>query len=244
MNELLMTVTLVAVVVTMAMSVIAIRLVRDERLRSAARVKALTQLAGALDDKTPNARTAAFDFGNLAIEMDPACDVAGVSRLFSEPTPSSPWRRRALIVAGLAVVVFIAVLLFRPSAQATRPTTDGPSAAANLEAKPLELLSLRHTQDGENLTITGLVQNPRGASPLAKLTATAFLFGADGTFLTSGRAPLDFTTLGPGDESGFVISVPSASNVARYRVSFRDENGRVIAHIDRRSSKGALARNE
>jgi hypothetical protein len=241
----MMIVTLAAVAVAIATSVIAFRLAREERLRSAARVLALTQLAGEFPDETPDARTARIDFAD--VEIDPAFEVAGVSELFSEPLPSSAWARRAPIIAGMAVVGLLTVLLFRPSSNAgsTGGMPTGTTAAdANRDPKPLELLSLRHTQEGENLTITGLVQNPRGAGPLAKLTATAFLFAADGTFVTSGRAPLDFTTLGPGDESGFVISVPGAANVARYRVGFRDENGRVVSHVDRRTGNGALARND
>ena len=56
-----------------------------------------------------------------------------------------------------------------------------------------------------------------------------------------GRAPLDFATLAPGDESPFVLGVPVSGTVARYRVGFRSEDGRVIAHIDRRAA-GTLAR--
>src|SRR5262249_57806591 len=106
-----------------------------------------------------------------------------------------------------------------------------------------ELISLKHTQEQNGLTISGLVQNPRTGATLSQITATAFLFSADGTFLTSGRAPLDFTTLAAGDESPFVINVPVTGAVARYRVSFRDQTGRVIGHIDRRNN-GAVARVE
>jgi hypothetical protein len=242
---LMMIVTLVAVAVAIATSVMAIRLAREERVRSAARVAALTQLAGEFTDETPADRTPRIDFAD--VEINPGFEVAGVSELFTEPSPTSPWARRAPIIAAMAVFVLLAVLLFRPSSNASGAGAEPKAATAadaNRDPKPLELLSLRHTQDGENLTITGLVQNPRGANPLAKLTATAFFFAADGTFLTSGRAPLDFATLRPGDESGFVISVPAAANVARYRVSFRDENGRVVAHVDRRTGNGALARND
>ena len=241
MSVLLMVVTLVAVAVAIGMSAIAIRLVREERLRSAARVKTLAQLAGDFSDESAESHRATADFD---LDLDPGFEVAGVAELFSEPDPTSPWRRRAPIIAGLAVVVLVAVVVFKPSGRSTGSATNAAAAVASAQAKPLELLSLRHTQDGQSLTITGLVQNPRGATPLTKLTATAFLFAADGTFLSSGRAPLDFTTLGPGDESSFVITVAAASNVARYRVSFRDENGRVIAHVDRRTGAGALARNE
>ncbi len=244
MNELLIVITLAAVGIAIAMSAIAIRLLRQERRRSAARVRALAQLAGDVADESPEDVRASADV-DFELEADPAFEVAGVPDLFAGPLPSSPWRRRAPIIAGLAGVVLVAVLLLRPSASATNGTADAvTAAAASLQAKPLDLLSLRHTQDGPSLTITGLVRNPRGAAALTKLTATAFLFASDGTFLTSGRAPLDFTTLGPGDESSFVITVPVATSVTRYRVSFRDENGRVIAHVDRRTGASALARKE
>ena len=44
---------------------------------------------------------------------------------------------------------------------------------------------------------------------------------------------------GPGGESRFVVSVPSAADVGRYRVSFRTDD-RVVPHVDRREP--ALAR--
>ena len=113
--------------------------------------------------------------------------------------------------------------------------------AAAGQIPPLELLSLRHSQEVGALVVTGLVQNPRAGQPLTRVVATAFLFSADGTFLASGRAPLDFSTLAAGDESPFVLSVPVTTPVARYRVGFRAEDGRVIAHIDRRAA-GTLAR--
>ena len=103
------------------------------------------------------------------------------------------------------------------------------------EPLPLELLSLRHLQQAQTLTVTGLVQNPRAGAPLSGIVATAFVFGPDGTFLSSSRAPLDFTTLGPGDESPFVVTVPVTGAVSRYRIGFRAEDGRVIAHVDKRA---------
>jgi hypothetical protein len=109
----------------------------------------------------------------------------------------------------------------------------------------LDLLSLTHAQNPESLTITGLVQNPRSGQTMSKVVATAMLFGADDTFVASGKTALDLTTLRPGDESGFVITVPLASApstaVTRYRVGFRGEDGRIIGHIDRRMST-AIAR--
>jgi hypothetical protein len=47
---------------------------------------------------------------------------------------------------------------------------------------------------------------------------------------------VDFKRLGAGDESPFVVTMDAPSNVARYRVSFRNESG-IVAHVDRRSEQ-------
>ena len=87
------------------------------------------------------------------------------------------------------------------------------------------------------------MRNPRGAAAIASPTATVFLFGADGSFLTSGRAPLERPTLTAGAESAFAVAIPVNGAVARYRVSFRDSANHPIAHVDRRNG-APLARNQ
>jgi hypothetical protein len=160
--------------------------------------------------------------------------------MFTGEREPAPWGRRAIAAAAMASLVFVAGYVLLPrGGDATRAAAAAAPAAAT--PQPLELLSLRHTPETGRLVITGLVQNPRGGAPLTRVVATAFLFGADGTFLASGRAPLDFSTLAGGDESPFVVSVPVTSPVARYRIGFRSESGQVIAHVDRRSA-GTLAR--
>ena len=241
MDTLLIIVTGLSLAMAIAMAAVVMKLLRDERLRSDARVAALSDMAGGLrpgaadfrlqPDVGPRAR-GVTRFADLALRPDPP-GVAGVADLFAEPERSSPWGRRLAVIATLAAVVLTTAFVL-----IERETGEGQSAgmsAAAVAAAPLELLSLRHTQEAERLTITGLVQNPRGAAPLTRVVATAFAFGPDGTFLASGRAPLDFTTLGAGDESPFVVTVPATGAIARYRVGFRAEDGSVIAHVDRRS---------
>jgi hypothetical protein len=97
-------------------------------------------------------------------------------------------------------------------------------------------VSLRHERRGARLAVTGLVRNPFVASPLADLTAVVFFFDQKGAFITSARAGVDYQRLSPGDESPFVIDVEAPANVARYRVSFRNEGG-VVPHVDRRSQE-------
>ena len=85
------------------------------------------------------------------------------------------------------------------------------------------------------------MQNPRSGAPLSRVTVTAFAFDDKGAFLASGRALIDVTALSPGDESPFVVSVPVTETVARYRIGFRGEDGRVIAHVDKRQQAAVAA---
>jgi hypothetical protein len=137
----------------------------------------------------------------------------------------------------------MAALFFGWSATQSTPVAPLSQTAAQADEPSLELLSLQHARQNGTLVISGLVQNPRSAAALAGIQATVQLFDPDGRAVATGRAPLDFTTLAPGDESPFVIRVPVSSAVARYRVGFRGENDRVLGHVDRRNSE-AVARKQ
>src|SRR5262249_36526356 len=94
--------------------------------------------------------------------------------------------------------------------------------------------------EGTTLTVSGLVRNPAGGVPADGVSAVIFVFDRDGGFITSGRAPIDFTSLAPNDESPFKVEVPNVSDVARYRVSFRTSRG-IVRHVDRRGGQAQLA---
>jgi hypothetical protein len=186
---------------------------------------------------------------DLELEIREAPVSANVSAtpMFAEREVNSPWGRRVAVMAGLGLVL-ASVILFALTADGKKPA--GTSfAAADPASQPgpnavvagLELLSLRDTRQPGSLTITGLVQNPRGGAPLSRVTVTAYAFDDKGAFLASGRALLDVTTLSPGDESPFVVSVPVTETVARYRIGFRSEDGRVISHVDKRQQAAVAA---
>jgi hypothetical protein len=165
-------------------------------------------------------------------------------------------------MAGVALVLAAAILFAltannRSGARQSGRTAAAPAAAGRPASVGdaalgvgLELLSLRDTRQpldparggSGTLTITGLVQNPRAGTLLSRVTVTAYAFDDKGAFLASGRALIDVTSLAPGDESPFVVSVPVAETVARYRIGFRTEDGRVISHIDKRQ-QGPVAAN-
>jgi hypothetical protein len=209
--------------------VVVLRMRRDERRRSDARVAALARMAA--DDFLP--------------EPEPAVAVAPVAAsasLFATPASPAAWSSPLTIAGtlGLIVLVLFVGALFRTPAGAGTATAAG--SEPRLATDPLELLALGHVQEGARLTVSGTVRNPRGGQPVSSLTATVFLFASDGSFLTSGRAPLDVSPLAPGARSTFTVTIPVKGAVARYRVSFRDRAGRAVAHADRRTA--AIARSQ
>jgi hypothetical protein len=188
-------------------------ILREERLRSAARVEVLSS---AIDAATPAAPT------------------PGVGELFAPKSSPAAHGNPFIKVAagGLMAVVLIVVIA---SANRGPDTAGGRGNATPGVSAPLELISMRHTRDGDTLTVSGLVRNPRAGADATRVTAVILAFNRAGAFINSARAPLDFTTLGPGDESPFVVTVPSAADVGRYRVSFRTDSG-VVRHVDRRTA--------
>jgi hypothetical protein len=266
-------------VLAIGLTIVLMRLVRQDRQRSEARVTALVSLAGmpaaapppmTFDyppvklERRPAARPAPAPVPAPALRARPAAPVrlsAADVEIFRdsaaapvfEPSfapapapglfePAAPNTRGHLLYIGIGAIVMVLLfaLAFRWAvSRAGAPTTEtvasiaAPAAAS--VAQPLGLVSLGHEQapDG-SLVISGVVRNPPDSIGREKLFAAASLIDAGGALVATARAPLDFTTLAPGDESPFVVRIAAASGVARYRIGFRDAAGQPVAHIDRR----------
>jgi hypothetical protein len=239
-----------------ALSVIVWRMLRDEKQRSEARIAALAVLA-ARPAPAPSPRLHSAPAAIATPVRTPLATPAktsivpaalSTSAMFEEHVQESPWRNRLAVMTGLGLVL-ASVILFALAASSSKGPAHvaaagaaAKSAAAAAPAAGLELISLRDSRQADALTITGLVRNPSQGAPLDRITVTAYTFDDKGSFLASGRALIDVTALAPGDESPFVVSVPVTETVARYRIGFRGEDGRVIAHIDKRQ-QGPLAAN-
>jgi len=152
----------------------------------------------------------------------------GAGYFFLKPTAlnasSAPETRSSTVATGA------------PAPAATAPPTT-TSVPAN--QTPIELLSLKHSTDGSTFAVTGLVQNPLAGTALPHVVAVVYVFDKDGTYVTSGKASLEFTGLRPGEESPFVVRIANPGVVAKYRVGFRREDGSVIAHVDKRNQTAA-----
>jgi hypothetical protein len=208
-------ISIVAVALAAFFAALAWRLTRDERLRSEARVAALGE---AIDEATVTATIA-------SVGVPPAF-------LTQERSPSS--RGSVIKVAvGFAGAVALIVAIATMSTSQERRAVSAPGAIATKDGS-LELLSMRHDRAGDTLTVTGLVRNG-GTRPADRLIAVVFTFDRQGNFVASGRSPVEFVSLSPGDESPFRVSVPNVGDVGRYRVSFRTEAG-IVRHVDRRQA--------
>ncbi len=221
MTVLLVLVALVSLAIAGVLALYVRRLARTERERSEASAVALADMIGPAHLETPAVTDTTFDV--------PTSTGVVPGSMFGATQPSTASPRVFLIPAiGLFVVIAALSAIYvwnRPSAQAV--------SAAEASDAPLELVALRHQRRGDAMIISGLVRNPHGGRPIQSLSAVAFTFDKQGTFLASGRAPLDFPLLQPGDESPFTVTVPNSPAIGRYRVTFRTDSG-IVPHVDRR----------
>jgi hypothetical protein len=262
MELLLVVISLASVVLAAIMSIVAWKLLRHGRRRASARIEALESMAE-IDDAPPPATAMAlgeppaddpWDLPSYTPEppsgraaplvrhdqFRPDVDSALTPNLtFGGAVVPQPPSHRWVAFAVVATVIFLgvgsafAIRSAQPVAEFVRGVVQPRPDVAR--AEPLELLSLRHgTDQSGTFTVTGLVQNPVAGISLDNIVAVVYLFDDNGQYFASGRAHLDVPAFRPGDESPFVVRIPDATGVSRYRVGFRLDDGGVVGHVDRR----------
>jgi hypothetical protein len=154
----------------------------------------------------------------------------------------SPGRGLAAVALGVfvaAAAVALAVVSGSGPRRFVPIRTDRPAAAQASANAPLELMALEHDRDGDRFIVRGVVRNPAGGA-IDGVAAVVSVFGRDGGLITSGRAAVPVSTLDPGAETPFVVTVSGADDVDRYHLSFRTAAG-MVPHLDRRAH-GVMAR--
>jgi hypothetical protein len=236
---ILLLVTLTSMLLAAIMSVIAWRIAGDERRRSEMRVAAL---AADIHDEPP---VAAAPVVIDDLDLRPTRGASIGADLFNPPERRAGSRWPAVLAGGAFVLgsaVALVVVMSGGSnvgahgdvpAQPAAGRAAAPAPPPAAPAHPLELVALGHERDGDRLIVRGVLRNPNTGAPIQGLAAVVFLFNREGGFVTSGRVAIDTPVLRPGAEVPFVVTVPAASDVGRYRVSFRTED-RVVPHVDRR----------
>jgi hypothetical protein len=217
-NVTLAVVAVLSLAVAVIMSGLAWTTRRDERRRAGARVSALARAIYAEDLSPPRAADAAPIRIGAPAGLTKFAMTAGAGLL------------TVTVVTGLTLMT------------ASTPRKAGPASPLARANPPLELLLLEQDRDDNRLVVRGIVRNPSSAATLPNLTAVVLVFTKDGSFISSGRALVASRALAPGAEAAFVVALPDADSVDRYRVSFRADD-RIVPHIDRRAHH-ALARTE
>jgi hypothetical protein len=250
MDVVLLTLTTLSLAAAAGFGFLSWRVGREKRLREQARIAALaTAMTGpsavrGRDEAAPESMLRGFQaFSSEAEAAEPQVAIGSVFDRATEGLRGRPEIKVAVIGAMVVTIVIGAIIGARVSDNAAASTATRrheAAAVATTAPAPLELMSRRHQRQGTMLTVSGLVRNPPQGVAVNGVTAVVFTFDRSGAFLASGRAALDFSALGPGDESPFVVNIANVADVARYRVTFRSGSG-VVRHIDRRGNQGQLA---
>jgi hypothetical protein len=260
MDVILLVITVVSLIVAFVMSVTAARLMRSEKERSAARVAALSLAASEPAVDLPLEAPAVRPIAKAPWSAPKIADVASASARQESREPRRDLAEAAFGREGgpathasgflgatelprenggrqksLAFAAVVLFLVLSGGLVWVMSEPRGTTAAAMGPNAPLELVSLTHQRQDQKLAVSGLVRNPVAGQPVERLSAVVFLFDRVGTFITSSKANVDFLKLGAGDETPFVVSLDAPATVARYRVSFRTDDG-VVPHIDRRDT--------
>ena len=228
MEITLIAVTMLSLFLAISMGLVAWRLVEEERRRSDARVAALAAELrrgdGAAENEVPDPPVA-----EPPIEDDAADGPSAGGGLFAPPAEpaSTGWTRVAALGGAAVVVLAVVATVFLVSA-----SDDGDAAATAADVRPpLDLIDLRHVEEGPFLDISGAVRNPAAAA-VERLSVVAMAFDEAGTLIATRRTPVENPALAAGADSAFIVRL-LAAGVSRYRISFL-LGDTTIAHVDRR----------
>ena len=254
MNTALAVIALSSLATTCLLLAYVVRLRRDDRARSDARVAALAAAAGKLPDMSDGPAAVLRDSPSMpqaetrgASSASPVDNVFTTQSLFADqPSPGrvheDEWRRWSAAAAVMAIVLAAAAVAL--TAGADRQGSTHP--AAESAPAPLELLSLGHERRDALLVVRGSVRVPLDLES-ARIDVLVLVFDRGGQPLDSVRTAA--TPLRPAEPGAaapvspaqaFSASIPDAAGVGRYRVRFQ-QGDRILHHIDRRTAGGSLS---
>jgi len=243
----LILVLMVAVIVTgVLISAVAWRYANDARRRDVARAALLRHAATTdnWDDRLDHLEPRGHFESTPPVE--PIGEVTAIDTMFAAETrpPAAPKQSWIAVAAVCIVIALVAATVTArrsdtPTATevvtAPAPKTEAPVPPAVV---PISLKALTHARERSgDLTVTGTVQNPAGSAALDHLMAVVdAIDGADQVVATV-TSGVDAPMLMAGDTTRFVVAIPRADDVARYRVRFRLRDGSAIEHRDARAKK-------
>lgn len=264
MDAVLGLVTVGAFTLAIGLGFIGWKLLRGTRQDVVTRAEALRALAAmpdleapAVEDdrlgrlaQTPSAEsTGEVEAARVPPVRDPLTDWdATLGRAFQVPPDSdgdgflgtmrpqaSAWRGRLVALIGLVMIAGAGTVYALHHEESVETRHDASEAVVPATTVPLDLLSLSESIDANGtFTVTGLVGNPVSGQLVRGVVAVVYLFDREGHYFAMGRTAIDSASFAPGDESPFVVRVPHGGDAVRYRVGFRNPDGGVVPHVDKR----------
>jgi hypothetical protein len=260
MNMLLLGITTLSLLIAGVSAGVAWRVVRADRRRTAARVAALAAAAGV----RPASGGAATQLRPVDTSVEPRdisavqeflpAATTGASPRITEPLSSPPSDADTVLVTGGAIFARPAVdsgssgrqlrlltaaavvgLLAVGGAGAMFVSGRAPTASRQAPRSPLELVALMHSRTDGVLSVSGVVRNPAGGTPVDHVDAQVRVFDAAGIMIATRSARLELPRLAPGQDAPFAVALGEATTAARYRVSFAAD-GNMLPHVDRRTN--------
>jgi hypothetical protein len=235
----------ISLTVAIIMSGVVWRMTRAEHRRSEARVATLTSDLAEVELAARDERTGPVTAPTPDADQFRACadQFRTAAPQFRAVEPGHSHFAPVLAVGGFAVATALALIVVtsrdNPTASGllvaptVQPANAAPGPRSTADVPPLELVALGHEREGDRLIVRGVVRNPKTGVLRDRVAVVVFLFNRDGGFLASGLAAVEVPALAAGSQSGFIVTVPDANEVGRYRVSFRSDD-RMVPHIDRR----------
>jgi hypothetical protein len=259
MNTLLLGITTLSLLIAAVSTGVAWRVVRADRRRTAARVAALAAAAGVRSA----AGGAATQLQPVDTSVEPA-DIspvheflpaaAGTTPRVTEPLSAPASGSDPVLVNGGAIFARPAVdsgsssrqlrlltaaavvgLLAVGGAGAMFVSGRTPAASRPAPHSPIELVALMHNRTDGVLSVSGVVRNPAGGTPIDHVDAQVRVFDAAGIMIATRSARLEVARLAPGQDAPFAVTLGEATTAARYRVSFATD-GNMLPHVDRRTN--------
>ena len=265
MTTLILVLMVAAIVTGVVISAVAWRYATDARRRDVARAALLRHAATTenwddrLEHLEPNAHLDAnAHLGPTAhvestapSEPIAAVPVASLFATGTRPRAASSQSWIAVVAVVVVITLVAATVAARridapdaPEATEAAASTEvvtpptGKPASAPAAATPIALKALTHARGRSgDLTVTGTVQNPAGGAPLDHLIAVVDAIDRADQVVATVTSGVDAPMLLSGDTTRFVVAIPRADSVARYRVRFRLRDGSAIGHRDARAKK-------
>ena len=247
MEAVLLAVTLLSLAIALGASSLAWRVMRNERLRSEARIAALAADLGIEDDERPLHASRRAEPAE-AVEIRTADEpIAAPAGMFA---PKVRERSAFRFAAGIGVAsLLVAAVIGTPGADESR--NDARSRGNRTAAAACACVCARgRAARTDRAGPRARGRSPDGARRRARRRTGARAGSAHrrGVAVRSrgnaasaaGAARSSGAEADPAGERTFVVTVNSAGNVGRYRISFRSDD-HIVPHVDRRAQPGTLS---